>query len=100
MGNFLVIHEMLTGKVTLIILVCFKLQNFIIDTGDDDYCHKDYRIPAHSSNPVQGEEEVLLKMNLHTEEVPETLSDDNEEFRVQIELKIYHMGYTPVNCPS
>lgn len=100
MGNFLVLHEILTGKVTLTILVCFKLPNFIINTGNDDDCDKNYGIPTDTSNRIQGEEEVLLQTKLHKEEVPKKQSEDNDELRAQIALKINHMGYTCVNRPS
>lgn len=86
-------------KVTLIISVCFKLHNFIIDTGDEQDCDENYRIPVHPANHVEGEENVFLQSQLHLEEELEERPGDNDEFRAQIAQKIYDMGYTRLNRP-
>lgn len=88
-------------KVTLIIMVCCKLHNFIIDNADENDCDKNYRVPVHYLNRVQGHEEIFFQQDHHTEEeVLEERDGDNEEFRARIAQKIFHMGYTRTNRPQ
>lgn len=81
-------------------MVCFKLHNFIIDTGYDNDLDTEHRIPVHSSNLLQGEDRVFLQTELHREDVPETSPDDNDKFRAHLAINLNQMGYTRRNIPS
>lgn len=75
--------------MTLIIIICFKLRKFIIDTGDENDCNEEYRIVVHPLNRFQGWEVIIYQHLLHTEDKDmEDRLDDDEELRAQLALKI------------
>lgn len=87
-------------NVIVIIIVLFKPHNFIIDTADDNDCNQDYRVPFRPLNCVQGEAEVFLHQDLHTEEQSEERMGENEKFRARLAMKIILLRYTRTNRPS
>lgn len=82
------------ATTTLIIMVCCKLHNFIIRTGDEQDRDYKYRLPTHELNNVTGVEEVHLQNNLHfpDEEPFVERCGSNDQFRSAIAQHIRNLG--------
>lgn len=100
MGSFLVICAILTGKVNLVIIVCFKLHTFIIDSGDDNFLTKTLGFQHISQTVSIGMKKCYQRQTFirrkYLKHEPMTIMNFN---RPQIALKINHIGYTRVNLP-